>query len=479
MFVKPFRVKSNTSIKGSDRRKLKADIGASFPSLSAEQLSELIPNKEELNVLKIYTHKGDAVTVYVTHKNPVFFEVEKKLYPTVYTLWSCSDLLPALTTWPAVLQKLAGGADLMLPGVVMPPTGLPQVQRGSLCAVTLVGNGAPVGVGIATMSSEEMLGAGMKGKGLTLTHTYLDLLWGFGDKSNPPMVAPLVPEPAEMVDSSEEKEDSPVDAINNQDFNPPPELENLQISGGHSDFTEGKEPSESADTVAAENGEEATMEQLEAEEKAPQEDMDQLLLQCFLHAVKYKVKKSDLPLLTSTFLRNHMYSCRPEGKQLDIKKSSYKKLSKFLQCMQQRKIILVKELSKGVESIVDVEWKHEDIRSFKVPEISSSADSTEIRNTGDEDKPYLPPEILPLYSVSAKLVPLFQESRHKKGDILSSSEVRSIITNYVKSNELVNETNKNFVTINPILCDCVLDKSEHSEITSLKWDDLFASLFGM
>lgn len=39
------------------------------------------------------------------------------------------------------------------------------------------------------------------------------------------------------------------------------------------------------------------------------ENMDTLLLQCFLHALKIKVKKSELPLLTSTFLRNHMFSC--------------------------------------------------------------------------------------------------------------------------------------------------------------------------
>ena len=39
------------------------------------------------------------------------------------------------------------------------------------------------------------------------------------------------------------------------------------------------------------------------------EVMDALLVQCFLHALKSKVKKSELPLLTSTFLRNHMFSC--------------------------------------------------------------------------------------------------------------------------------------------------------------------------
>ncbi|MBN3278719.1 EIF2D factor, partial [Polyodon spathula] len=94
----------------SNRRKLKADISTAFPMLSAEQISEVIPNKEDLNVVKIYTHKGDSVTLYVLHKNPIFFEVERKLYPTVYTLWLFPDLLPVFTTWPAVLQKLAGGA---------------------------------------------------------------------------------------------------------------------------------------------------------------------------------------------------------------------------------------------------------------------------------------------------------------------------------------------------------------------------------
>lgn len=71
----------------SRRRKLRADVSAAFPSLSAEQLNELIPNKEELNVVKIYAHKGDAVTLYVLHRNPVFFQLEKQLYPTgvVYT----------------------------------------------------------------------------------------------------------------------------------------------------------------------------------------------------------------------------------------------------------------------------------------------------------------------------------------------------------------------------------------------------------
>lgn len=39
------------------------------------------------------------------------------------------------------------------------------------------------------------------------------------------------------------------------------------------------------------------------------EQMDELLQRCFLHALKCQVKKADLPLLTSTFLGSHMFSC--------------------------------------------------------------------------------------------------------------------------------------------------------------------------
>jgi len=48
----------------------------------------------------------------------------------------------------------------------------------------------------------------------------------------------------------------------------------------------------------------------------------------------------------------------PSGSSLDVKKSSYKKLSKLLAAMQQRGFVQVKELSKGVESIVSIDRDH-------------------------------------------------------------------------------------------------------------------------
>lgn len=67
------------------RRKLRADVTTAFPTLGTDQVSELVPGKEELNIVKLYAYKGDAVTVYVSGGNPILFELEKNLYPTGMT----------------------------------------------------------------------------------------------------------------------------------------------------------------------------------------------------------------------------------------------------------------------------------------------------------------------------------------------------------------------------------------------------------
>uniref|UniRef100_A0A674BNX6 Eukaryotic translation initiation factor 2D n=1 Tax=Salmo trutta TaxID=8032 RepID=A0A674BNX6_SALTR len=445
-------------------RKLKADISTAFPSLSVEELSELVPNKEELNVVKIYAHKGDAVTLYMLHKNPVFFELEKCLYPTVYTLWHYPHVLPTFTTWPPVLQKLAGGADLMLPGVVVPLSGLPEVKKGDCCAVKVVSNRAPMAVGTATMSSAEMRSLGMKGRGVSVLHTYMDSLWAFGDKSGPPSIPDVDTEGVEAMYGEEEEDD---EATEGGEEEPCPNSDGDKATDAP---CPGIQELSLADREEGEHGKE------EGEDlRSPQEQMDALLLQCFLQALKSKVKKSELPLLTSSFLRIHMFSCCPSGKQLDIKKSSYKKLSKFLQCMQQQhSLVRVEELSKGVESIVEVDWKNSELRSFRTPKDPGIEEASVEVGGAEGEKPYHPPEITTLYSVSSRLEPLFQDAKKRKGTVLQPAEVRAIITDYVKRNELVDENNKNYVIINPILCDCLLEKSEYQEVEALKWDDLFS-----
>lgn len=72
--------------------------------------------------MKITTHGGELCKLYCVAKVPMFFHLDQpnlQLFPTIYTLWQHPDLLYYYTTYPPVVSKLANGAHLMLPGVVL------------------------------------------------------------------------------------------------------------------------------------------------------------------------------------------------------------------------------------------------------------------------------------------------------------------------------------------------------------------------
>lgn len=85
----------------------------------------------------------------------------------------------------------------------------------------------------------------------------------------------------------------------------------------------------------------------------PVQEMDKLLEYCFLKACKTSLKKGELPIITSTFFKNHVISACPAGSTVDIKKSSFKKLSVFLAKMKEKGLIDTSVL-RGVESLLFV-----------------------------------------------------------------------------------------------------------------------------
>ena len=221
MFLKPFRVKSNTQMKGSDKKKLKATLKKHFPNLSDDDLNILLPTKDEIVVSKIYTFAEESVLLYIHGKNTVFFELEKEkiFYPSVYTLWKNPDLLPCFTTWTPVMARIANGADLLLPGVIideekgMKAYGEGTLEKGDTVTVNLQSNRAPVAVGTAWLSSEDMYMAGRRGKCASILHFYGDQLWAAGTRDNiPDLEPPSLPflgkqEAAEQEDSEEDDEE--------------------------------------------------------------------------------------------------------------------------------------------------------------------------------------------------------------------------------------------------------------------------------
>jgi len=438
--VKPFRVKSNTQLKGSDKKKLKAQIKAAIPKFTDDDLNTLLPTKEEIISSKVYTFGGDNVILYIYKRDTVFFQIEKEnqFFPTVYTLWKFPKVLPVLTTQVPVMSRLLNGADLMLPGVIVDDSkcikgfcdGL--LEKGDAVAINLSNNLAPIAVGKSFRSSEDMYMACKRGKGVEVLHCY-------GDQ--------------EYSEDQDEEE-------------------------------EGEAAEGAKDNVAAEN--ESTNEietkldavEIKEEELAQEVDprsdaevMDELLRNAFLQAWKTSAKKIEFPILTALFFRQHMMHCAPPGVNLDIKKSSYKKLSKFLAEQVKAGIIQIKELQKGVDSIMSVNLEHDDIKHFRVVKYQQVEEPMVEETVLPCDKDYEPPKIVELRTVNSNVMKLFSCLGIAKGEGLTGSQVQKLLVRYVKENELQDLNNKAQVKLDPVLAGLVLGKGENDVLT-MKWDEL-------
>ena len=148
----------------------------------------LPPKAGELELAKLPA--PSRITIYLLDRVPVIIDVSGKgdFIPTVFGLWQAPQLLPQLTLkHPAVSQYIVGGADLMLPGVDIPPSGLPLFSKGSLVSISVPGNSAPIAVGYALMNSSDVtLTSHGKGKVVEVIQAYGDCLWAdLGNRATP------------------------------------------------------------------------------------------------------------------------------------------------------------------------------------------------------------------------------------------------------------------------------------------------------
>ena len=157
----------------------------------------------------------------------------------------------------------------------------------------------------------------------------------------------------------------------------------------------------------------------EEDKRTPQEIMDERLENSLLQSLKttFSVKKSEFPILTSNLFRVHIVPACPPGSTLDVKKSSYKKLSKYLEQKQKEGLLQIKELTKGVESVVSVNYEHELLRNYRVVKYEKKEEAeVEKDNEEGETTKYEPPVIEELLTVTANVLKLFKFADITKGE---------------------------------------------------------------
>jgi translation initiation factor 2D len=309
-------------------------------------------NHKQLTLLKAITISNDIVKIFCAQDVAIVFEFKGKYYPTLFMIWTFPQILPRLKSDNNLYSKLKTSTDLTVKDLnsitheinndhVL--TSLPVDQCVSLC----------------TNSCQKILGIGnliMDGNSIKEQepnrNKCLKVMHYYGDELYKSHILQIIPD----VISSMERE-----------FVNAPEINNgLQIQ------------SEDNQTIV--------------------EKMDELFMTCSLKALKHSITKEMLPILASTFYKKYVMSFCPEGIELDIKKTSFKKLSTFLQLLDKEGIIKFNIGSNGIAEIVRI-----------IHTNSRFQDANLEDNTEKENVDQFSPPVKEIYVVTPGLHPIFSE----------------------------------------------------------------------
>ena len=132
--------------RGSDVKKLrKAALEVLGPTVSDDDLNAILPSKADVQMVKM----SNKAIVFTVKDQPLFFDPNGRgrVFPTVYTMWAFPAAFKSLLTFSEVSPKVLGGADLMLPGVIVPPEGMPDFAADEMMALRIPDNPYPFAVG--------------------------------------------------------------------------------------------------------------------------------------------------------------------------------------------------------------------------------------------------------------------------------------------------------------------------------------------
>ncbi|CAH0664238.1 unnamed protein product [Spodoptera exigua] len=471
MFAKPYKLKSNNTLKNSEKKHLAQRIQDEFPSTTDEKVKEIVSVKSTCICMRLVLHSGDLVNVYSVDGIPMVIETSEALIPTVCALWKVPNLVPVLAIHTPVLAKVQGGAPVYLPGVAIPSGGIgfPMFQRGSLIAMCTQENAAACIVGRAAMSSADML---LRPAGVCLEtlHVFGDLLCKDSkfSKVERPRLGPAGYSPTDItIDLTAHvtqltiqpplREEWP--SLGRQEAPAPLPVQNEPsvIPDNLKDEVPSTKEENADDTLITDDS--------QMEEDDIPTDMDGLLQWCLLSFLKLEAKNIELPLKTNLLYRNYLVALCPPDRSLEVKKSSYKKLGKFLEVMQQEGLLEVREIEKGVDAVVAVNVSH--------PKVRAHAPGARIAPAPVEPATdYVAPQVREMFCVTANVADIFAPL--KKGTALTAAEVRTTLTEYVKTRQLNSSQLKGAVVLDAVLAK-ITGKSEQEAV---KWDVLMSSVQG-
>jgi PUA-domain protein len=161
------RVKKRHLLKKKEQRQeidsIESDLGTTVTALDAK-------TQLESGIL------DDGSRVLLLDGKILFFEHEKRMFPTLRSVLENIISLPHVTVDMGAVKYVVNGADIMRPGITQVDDG---IEAGSIVAVVDERHGKPLAIGVSTLSTED-LRATNTGKVILSVHYINDPLWEFG-----------------------------------------------------------------------------------------------------------------------------------------------------------------------------------------------------------------------------------------------------------------------------------------------------------
>lgn len=367
MFRKQLDVQKETKYSGKDIKKVNALLaikfgeGAGFGSRanvyvktesSCGQLISVKSEDEEEYCFGALDAKAfdRALTAAANGDRGKVSDIEAAvLFPSLHRLWkfigeqpdeSCPLNVAPVHVHSNVSHYVLNGAEFMAPGLQGREYPYPE---GAMVALYVVGNPLPFAIG-------QWQGNRKSGVAVKVLTRFGDSLW---------MQNPMKPEGF-----------TPTSVLSLADNEDAGEAESAKAC-----------EAENGDLVVQNETGQTQEEEEEAEkvgEESTKEVMDALLLQSFLQAAKTTLKQDGKdgtlklgPLPLDVFYSQYVRPARPADSSIDVHKSTYKKVGKFVDFLKDSDFLATD--SKG--QIVRICRAHPDIRSFELHEVEDIGDS--------------------------------------------------------------------------------------------------------
>lgn len=141
-FSIPFFLQNRTSQFPSFRTEFK-----STPSMAVSQFFSTLMAEAPISSRRVIDYHLAAANLFLVNSELKRTFSSRCVGCSVYSLWQAPDMLPSFVLKGGeVSQFIIGGADLMFPGIAIPPEGLPSFSAGEIWSVKVPGNPAPIAV---------------------------------------------------------------------------------------------------------------------------------------------------------------------------------------------------------------------------------------------------------------------------------------------------------------------------------------------